>query len=931
MAASAARTPGAPAVRDGTTVVTYRELDRAAEALAAVLAERGLAPDTPVAVLLERGPALLVALLAVQKAGLAYLPLEPAQPDARLAALLALAPPALAITRDALRARLPATLPWLAADAADAAPVPATRRAAARGTLAYIKFTSGSGGRPKPVAVSHANLAGLFAGITPALGLDATDTWSWGHSPAFGYSAWEIWGALTHGACLAVVPEAARADPAALAAFLADAGVTVFSQTPSAFRLALASDAFHAGVAAAPLRWVALSGEPLRDADVTAWFARHPQGPPLAASYAITETAGQLTLRLFRPADAAAPAADRAGPPLPGRALRVAGADGAPLPPGLTGEVWASGDCLARYLLAGDGTGRYVDDPADGRRWYRTGDRGEWTAGGELLLRGRADLQLKFRGVRIEPAEVEAVLRRQPGVRDAAVVLHDPGDAPARLTAYVVPDAAVPDVASPAGPAFWPSLGAWGVYDEFLYGLMDIEPRRLAAFRAVLARVAPGRVALDLGTGADALLARLAVAAGARHVYAVELLAPAAAAATALVASLGLADRITVLAGDIADLALPEPVDLCLQGIVGNIGSADGIVGAWRAARRHFAPGCQPLPDRCVTRIAPVTLPAALRAAPRFAAPALRYVRELAAGGREDLRLCVHGVGRDALRAAPATFEDLDFRGELPDGYTGSATFTVTGDGPVDGFLLWTEVAVAADAVVDYLDAQQGWLPVFLPLPAGPVPLAAGARLALRWRCEYASHPQFPDYVVDVATEAGELRLVSRHGPDPAGVTALHRQLCAALPASDGPAIGALRAALAAALPAASVPQAWVFLPALPLNTNGKLDRAALPAPGTGRPPLAVPFAPPADATERRLATVWESVLGLTGLGRDDDFFDLGGDSILAVQLVTAVARGLDTVVPLAALFDAPTIAGMARALAAAPAPGAGARDRGEL
>jgi acyl carrier protein len=220
---------------------------------------------------------------------------------------------------------------------------------------------------------------------------------------------------------------------------------------------------------------------------------------------------------------------------------------------------------------------------------------------------------------------------------------------------------------------------------------------------------------------------------------------------------------------------------------------------------------------------------------------------------------------------------------------------------------------------------------VFLPLPTGALALAAGTPLAVRWRCEYASHPRFPDYVVDVATPAGEQRLVSRHGPDPAGSTALHRQLLAALPASDGPAIGALRAALAAALPAASVPQAWVFLPALPLNTNGKLDRAALPAPGTGRPPLAVPFAPPADATERRLAAVWEAVLGLAGLGRDDDFFDLGGDSILAVQLVTAVARDLDAVVPLAALFDAPTIAGMARALAAGPAPGAGARDRGEL
>jgi hypothetical protein len=369
---------------------------------------------------------------------------------------------------------------------------------------------------------------------------------------------------------------------------------------------------------------------------------------------------------------------------------------------------------------------------------------------------------------------------------------------------------------------------------------------------------------------------------------------------------------------------------VCCQGIVGNIGSADGVVAAWRAAARHFAPGCVPLPARCTTRIAPAELPADLRAAPRYDPPALRYARELQGdGGRRDLRLCVRGLGAGSLLAAAATFEVLDFHAALPDGYAGAARFASTRDGLLDGLLLWTEVEVAPGDSVDYLAEQQGWLPVFLPLPGAPLAVRRGQELAVRWRCEYASHPVFPDYVAEVDTPAGTLQLVSRHGRDDAAATALHQRLAATLAAGEGPSVSDLRAGLSLLLPDTSLPQAWVFLPALPINTNGKLDRAALPAPGVARPRLRIDYAPPASDAERKLAAVWEDVLGIVGLGRHDDFFDLGGDSILAVQLVTAVARRLGCLVPLAALFDGPTIAAMAPRLGAGAT--AGIRDQGEL
>jgi amino acid adenylation domain-containing protein len=930
----ALRRPEAPAVVYGEWRLGYRALNSAANRLAHALADRGVRPGQRVPVLLDRGPDLLVALLAVLKTGAAWVPLDPAQPDARLGALAGLVAPPLVVTRATLRSRLPPGMAVFAVDQDGAAVTgapstdPAVPLPAA--APAYIVFTSGSAGQPKPVVVTHGNVAGLFAGITDALGLDDRDVWSWFHSPAFGFSIWETWGALLHGACLAVVPEATRRDPAELADFLVDEGVTVFSQTPSAFRRLLDAPDFAARLARGRVRCVVLSGEPLRDDDVQRWFTRAPQGPEIVNTYAITETAGQLTLRRFGPASVASPDAANVGAPLPGRRLRIVGPAGDVLPAGMPGEVWVAGDCVADYLDPADGSGRFATLAGEPGRWYRTGDRGETCADGSLRLLGRADSQIKFRGARIEPAEVEAALRRQPGVRDAAVVLRTDGGGPPRLTAYVVPETVQSAAAPATGAAFWPSLGAYGLYDEFLYGLMNVEPRRLGAMRRALAAAAPGRIVLDLGTGRDALFARLAVEAGAAHVYAVEVLEAAARDARALVARLGLTDRITVLTGDIADLTLPAPVDVCCQGIVGNIGSADGVVGAWRAAARHFAPGCVLLPARCTTRVAPVALPQSLRHAPRFDAVALRYARQLRGDdGRTDLRLCVRGLGASDLLSEAATFEVLDFRTELPDTCAGEACFVITRDGLLDGLLLWAELEVMPGEVVDYLTEQQGWLPVFLPLPGAALAVRRGQRLSVRWRSEYASDPRFPDYIVEVDGPDGLLQLVSRHGRDDAGTTALHRALAATLVGGEGPSVSDLRAGLSLLLPDTSLPQAWVFVPSLPLNINGKLDRGALPPPGSARPRLATPWVAPATPREQALATLWEEVLGIDGIGRDDDFFDLGGDSILAVQLVTAVARRLGCLVPLAALFDGPTIAAMALRLGDAAA--AGARDQGEL
>ncbi len=899
----AGRQAGAPALAGYAGELTYAELAARSAALARQLQAAGIGAEDIVAICLDWPPDYLVAMLAVMQVGAAWLPLEPAQPAARRREMLATVPPALLLTSSVWREELPgppclcvdelalpADAPWTAG-----APVSSEQ-------LCYLIFTSGSTGAAKPVMVTHGNVAGLFDAFSARYGLGPQDRWSWCHSVAFGFSVWEIWGALSHGACLVALPPAQRRDPWALRESLAAESVSVLSQTPSAFRQLLRAGALDSldGLA---LRLLVLSGEALADRDLARWFERHPADAPLLLdTYALTETAGQVCWRAYRPGT------ERRrdlGDCLPGVHLEILDEQGRPAD---SGELYISGPGVARG---------YFGDPAltakrfvrlgDGRRYYRSGDRVRREADGRLRYLGRCDAQLKWRGHRVEPGEIEARLRQCPGIADAAVGLHGDGET-ARLVAWYVPDRPPPP---PSGIEFWPSLGPFGRYDRFLYDLMAADRPRLAACREALREKAPGRIVLDMGSGEQALFARMAAAVGARHVYAVERLPDAAERARRLVAEQGLAERITVLCADLAEVELPEPVDVAVHGLTGNIGSADGIVALWQAARRLFAPGCEPLPRRCITRIAPVELPAEVLAQPAFAAAARPYVEALTAGQQRDLRLCLRGLARGQLLAAPAVFEDLDFRRE-PTLANGGAQFRLCRAGRVDGFLLWTVLDCGAGEPVDYFAHQQAWLPVFVPLPDAGLALAAGTELRLAWR-SLLQDGICPDYCFELLAGERRIGFASPWRGAPPGSSGLHQRLRDAFNATPDP--GRLRAWLAEQLPDYMLPTAWMALPALPLTSNGKLDRSALPAPAGLRPDIGTAFVAPRDHREAAIAGIWAEVLGVERVGVNDDFFALGGDSLSAVRLLSELQQRIDPVLSLGSLFATPTVAGLAAVL----------------
>ncbi|WP_113702288.1 non-ribosomal peptide synthetase, partial [Nonomuraea lactucae] len=424
------RAPGAVAVRCEGVGVSYAELDERANRLAWLLVERGAGAGRLVGVALGRGVDLVVALLAVLKSGAGYVPVDPEYPAERVAFIVADARPVVMVTAEVVAesASYPAVDPGVGVRAGDAA---------------YVIYTSGSTGRPKGVVVPHANVVRLVSSTREWFGFGPGDVWSFFHSAAFDFSVWEIWGALLSGGCVVVVPFGVSRSPEAFRALLVAEGVTVVSQTPSAFYQLAAADAEEPG-GGLVVRCVVFGGEALEVGRLAGWRSRHP-GVVLVNMYGITETTVHVSyLRVDERVVEGVWRGSPIGVAIPDLAVFVLDERLRVVPVGVVGEMYVGGAGLAwGYVGRPDLTAeRFVADPfgSGGGRLYRTGDRARWRADGTLEFLGRTDAQVKIRGFRIEPGEVEAVLAEHPAVRGVAVVARDDGPSGMRLVAYVVGD-----------------------------------------------------------------------------------------------------------------------------------------------------------------------------------------------------------------------------------------------------------------------------------------------------------------------------------------------------------------------------------------------------------------------------------------------------------------------------------------------------------
>ncbi|MDV5142802.1 amino acid adenylation domain-containing protein [Streptomyces sp. SBC-4] len=983
--------PGATALVFGKDEVSYAELDARANRLAHVLAARGAGPETVVASALDRSVELVVAVLAVMKAGAAHLPVDPGYPRQRIAHILGDSAPALLLADSGTV--LPAGAAVPRTDLDDPETAAALRRAPASGPPAgarraeddlpaYVIYTSGSTGLPKGVVVTRSGLANLTAHQRDTLAVDADSRVLQFASPSFDAFFWELAMALSAGAALVLAPALSLLPGPGLRRLADEQRVTHATLPPSVLR-ALPSDALPR------VRVLVAAGEAL-DADQQRRWA---PGRTLINAYGPTEATVCVTM--------SRPLAASDGPPPIGGAIRgtrlhVLDAALRPVPAGAVGELYVAGAGLARGYLDRPGltAQRFVADPYGpaGTRMYRTGDLARRRTSGELEFAGRTDDQVKVRGHRIEPGEVEARLAEHPGVAAAAVTVHEDQDGDRRLVAHVrreptatahagrASDAArvadwrrlldaVPADDRPT--AFGEDFTGWNSgYDGSALPLEQLREWRDETVRSIRA-LRPRRV-LELGVGSGLLLSRLA---------------PGAEAYWGLDLAPRVIERLRRQVDERPDLAgrvvlHSRPADdhegvprgyfdvVVLNSVVQYFPSGRHLARVLELAAAALAPGGSVFVGDVRHLGLMESFHGAVAARSAGTVPGSgEHRRAVARGMAADPELLVDPEFFRALTVAAEEcgplFATCDVRlkrgthhNELTR-YRYDVVLRGTGEAPSPRTGAVAELLWGADVrtLDDVADALRDRAPDAVPVRVAGVPNARlaedlrasggspcsgpdpeelarlgerlGYRVVVRWSAKAG-----PDHV-DAEFSSGDRDVPPEAGTEPAVDPERHVNVPFAA-SDDTDLIASVGAWAAAYLPAYMVPSAIVVLDALPLTPHGKLDRAALtalPAPHGARREGG---RRPRTAQEAALCRMYAEVLGLatTGpangvdagigvdapseddaayaVGIDDNFFALGGHSLLVTRLVSRVRAELGVEVQVRTVYDAPTVAALA-------------------
>ncbi|MBA3439856.1 MAG: amino acid adenylation domain-containing protein, partial [Pyrinomonadaceae bacterium] len=937
------RTPDHVAAIFDREQLTYDELNRRANHLAHYLRKRGVKPEVLVGICMERSVEMLVALLGVLKAGGAYVPLDPAYPEQRLSFMLKDARATVVLTQEKLATKLSGQeveAVCLDADwemiARESGQNPAA--GVKPENLAYVIYTSGSTGRPKGVLIEHRALINHCRAVTEHYELRPEDRILQFASISFDVAAEEIFPAWLTGAAIVLQPDQAGASFADFLRFLEKEELTVINIPASYWHEWTLDLARTNSRLPSSVRLVIVGNEKVLPERFTLW--RKFVGDQVRWINAYGPTEATITATTYEPAGELEEQREDwplgsmpIGRPLAGKQIYLLDRYMNPVPVGVAGELYIGGNTLARgYLDRPELTAeRFIRDPFGGEpgaRLYKTGDRARYLPEGDLEFLGRVDQQMKVRGYRIEAGEVEAALLGHGGVRDAVVIAREDAPGDTRLVAYVIPEHAHGENGR---MELWPSVGEYQIYDELLYYAMTNDQRRNSSYKAAINRLVKDKVVVEVGTGKDAILARFCVEAGAKKVYAIEALDKSYELAKALIERLGLEERIILVRGYSSEVQLPEKADVCVSEIIGTIGSSEGTAPILNDARRLLKGNGKMIPQRCLTKIAAVRLPDEISVNPAFTEQTAYYTEKVfeQVGHKFDVRLCVKNFPLSNLLSNAQVFEDLDFTGHTAPEYEREVSFTINRDNRFDGFLLWINLHTAEGEVIDNLEDEYSWLPVYFPVFDPGVEVAEGDRVKAVCSATLSDNGINPDYKIQgsLIRQSGEVvrfNFESFHHQPAYKTNGFYERLFSEdmVKAGKSNRVEAsprsLRAHLGQQLPSYMVPQAFVILDEFPLTPNGKMDRRALPAPDQARPGAEGSVVVPRNDVEEKLAAVWAEVLGIEQTSIHDNFFELGGHSLLGTQVVSRVRDRFGVELPLRALFEAPTVAGMAERIEAA-------------
>ena len=874
------RSPEAVALVFDRTALSYRQLATEASRLARRLRRLGVGPEVPVGICLERSFDLVVGLLAILEAGGAYVPLDPSYPRERLAGMLEDAGAPVVLTWHWLVEALPAHggRTVFLDDPADPTPEPELAPAqVGLDNLAYVIFTSGSTGRPKGAMNSHRGIVNRLLWMQETYRLTAADRVLQKTPFSFDVSVWELFWPLLSGACLVVARPGEHQEPARLARTIVEESVTTLHFVPAMLQAFLEEPA---AARCGSVRQVMASGEALPAALQERFFERLP-GAALHNLYGPTEAAVDVTFWACEPGSARA--AVPIGRPVANTAIHLLDAGFEPVPVGVPGELSIGGVQVGRgYFGRPELTAeRFVPAPAGepGGRLYRTGDLVRRLPAGEVEFLGRIDHQVKIRGLRIELGEIESALARHPGVQEAVVLAAagPSGDAAdRRLVAYLVPEAlrSAPLRARlrlereghlTAGDLHELPNGMAVAHrnrgeTEFLYREIFVDEGYLRHGIAV----ADGDTIFDVGAniGLFALFAGRR-AAGVR-VYAFEPIPEVFAALSMNAALHGLDARLF-------DCGLAEAPGTAEFTYYPHATLISG----------RFADGAE---EREVVRSFVRSQAESEEAGEGLAADRLE---ELLTERLEARRVTCRLRTLSEVIAAEAV-ERIDL---LKIDVEKSELAVLAGLGEED----WRKVR---QVVLEVHDVEGRLAQVLALLERHGFAVAAEQDLELSGTALYNLYARRP-------AAPGETRAATP--PEPAWESA-------------GQLIADVTAALQAELPEFMVPTAFSVLESFPLSPSGKVDRRALAGYGSSATAVQGARTAPSRPMEKLLAGVWAELLRLDpeAIGTADNFFALGGHSLLGARLLSRLSSRLGIELPLRRLFTTPVLADLAREMEAA-------------
>lgn len=915
---TAARFPRKTALVDGHRRWRYAEVEETTNRMAHFLRAQGVTPGSFVGLYRQRSADMVLSILAILKAGAAYVPVDPMYPadrvrfildDSRVSWVIADADLQLQVESTGRRILSFAPSDWQ--DRPSTAPEPRI----SPDSIAYIIYTSGSTGHPKGCLVMHRNVVRLMRATESSFGFHERDVWTLFHSYAFDFSVWEMWGAWFYGGKLIVVPHSTSRDTEAFHDLVCVERVTVLNQTPSAFATFMAVAARSDRDAEMALRYVIFGGEALDIASLTPWFEHHgDQFPKLVNMYGITETTVHVTYRPLNMMDVHRRHGSRIGAPIADLSIHILDAQKNPVPPGAIGEIYVGGaGVTCGYLDRPDLTQeRFITNPLfPTERWYRSGDRGRYVSEHDIEYLGRLDHQVKIRGFRIETGEIRAHLQNMPAIQESVVTVHA-GPGGNQLVVYVVPNQPYLTSREQERRLVQQQIDQWQTTFNNIYTqenptgidnfntagwlqsytgeqIPDPQMREWLDNTLGAIRVLEPSKVLEVGCGTGMLL--LALAPNAKEYVGLDFSHTMVQGLKQIVSERKLdhvelfqrkADELEALRGRTFDTILINSViqyfpdarylEQVLRSCVSLL-SADGVIFVGDV--RNLA--------HLETYHASVAWERADADTPR---------RVLV----EKVRQAV--LHEEELLLDPAFFTTLPTR--IPD---------------IRGVVLRAKPGAYPNELNKYRydvflcrgDAKRRHIEQLNREPSSEVMAKLGFEAQVLTWLRGAGAGSCRGNAELSRVDAPSFHPLHSLGKpmhnEPVLAQALRR-----LPVE-------VRAHLEQSVPDYMIPAHTIVLEALPLTAHGKIDLQALPEPmhehtsGHRRMEL------PREGLEANLAEIWCDLLQLRTIDRDAHFFALGGHSLLATQLILRINHRFSTNLALRRIFEEPTLVGFARIL----------------